>query len=247
MATTDIAPDGVNHYEASSDMPENIQKHVHIQYIDHHMLTITYRYWHQRYDLFSRYDEGIWLTDDAWFGVTPEAVADKIASDISTATLPTKKTLIDAFAGAGGNSIAFARSGRWEQIFAIEKDAKTLECAKHNAAIYGVKNKIVWIQGDCFEVMRKRLKSFTGPQYTADNVFGLHTMQPYGIGQLYTEFTALSNDVVLYLPRTSDLNELAVYAKKHQKESGKKMEVAHYCIRGVSKALCAYFGGFEFT
>jgi len=72
-------------------------------------------------------------------------------------------------------------------------------------------------------------------------------MQPYGIGQLYTEFTALSNDVVLYLPRTSDLNELAVYAKKHQKESGKKMEVAHYCIRGVSKALCAYFGGFEFT
>lgn len=86
-----------------------------------------------------------------------------------------------------------------------------------------------------------------GPQYTADNVFGLSTMQPYGIGQLYNEFTALSNDVVLYLPRTSDLNELAVYAKKHQKESRKKMEVAHYCIRGVSKALCAYFGGFEFS
>ena len=33
------------------------------------------RYWHQRYDLFARYDEGIWLTDDAWFGVTPEPVA----------------------------------------------------------------------------------------------------------------------------------------------------------------------------
>lgn len=86
-----------------------------------------------------------------------------------------------------------------------------------------------------------------GPQYTTDNVFGLGSMQPYGIGHLYTEFTAVSSDVVLYLPRTSDLNELAVYAKKHQKESGKKMEVAHYCIRGVSKALCAYFGGFEFT
>jgi len=34
-----------------------------------------------------------------------------------------------------------------------------LECAKHNAAVYGVKNKIVWISGDCFEVLRKRLKS----------------------------------------------------------------------------------------
>ena len=86
-----------------------------------------------------------------------------------------------------------------------------------------------------------------GPQYTADNVFGLSTMQPYGVGQLYDDFTAVTKDVVLYLPRSSDLNELAVYARKHHKESGKKMEVAHYCIRGVSKALCAYFGRFEFT
>ena len=37
-----------------------------------------------------------------------------------------------------------------------------LECAKHNAEVYGVRNKIVWIQGDCFEVLRKRLKSFGG-------------------------------------------------------------------------------------
>lgn len=33
------------------------------------------RYWNQRYSLFSYYDEGIYLTDDAWFGVTPEPVA----------------------------------------------------------------------------------------------------------------------------------------------------------------------------
>ncbi len=33
------------------------------------------RYWHQRRRIFSKYDEGIWMTDDAWFGVTPEPVA----------------------------------------------------------------------------------------------------------------------------------------------------------------------------
>jgi hypothetical protein len=32
-------------------------------------------YWAQRYRIFSKYDEGVWLTDDAWFGVTPEPVA----------------------------------------------------------------------------------------------------------------------------------------------------------------------------
>jgi hypothetical protein len=51
-------PDGVHHFEDGDDIPENIQK-----------------YWHQRYDIFSKYDEGIWMTDDAWFGVTPEPVA----------------------------------------------------------------------------------------------------------------------------------------------------------------------------
>jgi len=33
------------------------------------------KYFRQRYDLFSKYDEGIQLTHDAWFGVTPEHIA----------------------------------------------------------------------------------------------------------------------------------------------------------------------------
>lgn len=67
-----------------------------------------------------------------------------------------KDTIIDAFAGAGGNTIAFARSGRWSRIFAFEKDPDVLKCAKHNAEVYGVANKIWWIQGDCFEEAKKR-------------------------------------------------------------------------------------------
>lgn len=33
------------------------------------------RYWRQRYDIFYKYDDGIWMTDDLWFGVTPEPIA----------------------------------------------------------------------------------------------------------------------------------------------------------------------------
>ena len=32
-------------------------------------------YWRQRYTLFSRYDEGIQMTNDSWFGVTAEPIA----------------------------------------------------------------------------------------------------------------------------------------------------------------------------
>jgi trimethylguanosine synthase len=58
--------------------------------------------------------------------------------------------------------IAFALSGRWEQVFAIEKDAEILKCAKENAKIYGVSKKIWWIEGDCFEIIKNRFKSMGG-------------------------------------------------------------------------------------
>ena len=53
----------------------------------------------------------------------------------------------------GGNAIAFATSGHWKRVYAIEKDPATLECARHNAQIYGVHDRITWFQGDCFEVL----------------------------------------------------------------------------------------------
>lgn len=68
-----------------------------------------------------------------------------------------KAILIDCFAGVGGNVIAFALSGRWKRVYAIERDPKILECAIHNAEIYGVHNQISWYQGDCFEVLMKEL------------------------------------------------------------------------------------------
>lgn len=81
----------------------------------------------------------------------------RIAQDIAAAP-ESKKILIDAFAGAGGNTIAFALSGRWKQIFAIEKDPNVLACAKHNAEVYGVANKIWFVEGDCFNILQNRLK-----------------------------------------------------------------------------------------
>lgn len=33
------------------------------------------RYWFQRFKIWEKYDEGIWMTEDAWFGVTPEPIA----------------------------------------------------------------------------------------------------------------------------------------------------------------------------
>ena len=69
-----------------------------------------------------------------------------------------RSILVDAFAGAGGNTIAFALTGKWKRVYAIEKDPAVLRCAKHNAKVYGVDNKITWFEGDCFHIMKNQLK-----------------------------------------------------------------------------------------
>ncbi|KAJ9157303.1 hypothetical protein NKR23_g635 [Pleurostoma richardsiae] len=125
------------HYSRIGEVPWDIQK-----------------YWHQRYSIFSYYDYDIRLTDDAWFGVTPEPVATQIATDLAGSAPPSKTILVDLFAGAGGNAIAFALSGRWDRVVAVEKDAATLACAQHNAEMYEVPDGLItWVNDDCFEYL----------------------------------------------------------------------------------------------
>ena len=65
------------------------------------------------------------------------------------------RILIDCFAGVGGNTIAFAKSGKWDIIIAIEESEAVMKCAKHNGEIYGVANQISWCLGDSFDVLNK--------------------------------------------------------------------------------------------
>ncbi|KAI9850330.1 MAG: hypothetical protein M1838_005835 [Thelocarpon superellum] len=223
-------PPSCHHYVDVDEVPWDIQK-----------------YWQQRYDIFYRYDEGVWMTDDAWYGVTPEPVAQTIAEHLADAAAPEKDVLIDVFAGAGGNAIAFAASGRWKRVVAIEKDADALSCARHNASVYGVESKIEWFLGDCFDVLptmpddiRQHCVIFASPpwggqSYRSASVFDLSTMQPYSLQYLYQSLVAISPELVLYLPRSSDLRQIADLVPPHQ-----QAQAVHYCIRSASKALCVY-------
>ncbi|KAI4150497.1 MAG: hypothetical protein LQ340_004031 [Diploschistes diacapsis] len=166
----------------------------------------------------------------------------KVAEHVASATPESKSVLIDAFAGAGGNTIAFAKSGRWKRVYAIEKDPAVLACAKHNAQVYGVDHTISWYEGDCFEVIQKDLAGMAefavvfgsppwgGPGYRTDDIFDLSQMQPYNLSALIEPFQAFTKDVVLYLPRTSNLRQVARYS-----EDENRITIMHYCMEGASK------------
>lgn len=204
------------------------------------------KYWSQRYSIFSLYDEGIYMTDEAWFGVTPEPVANKVAEDIATFVSSSKTTIIDIFGGVGGNAIAFALSSRWTRVIAVEKDLSVIACGQNNAAIYGVADRITWVNDDCFsylsspssDIYPSETVIFASPPwggvgYNTERIFDLSKMSPYSLEQIHGACKGM--DSVLYLPRTSDLRQIAKLAPK-----GQKLDVVQYCMEGASKALVAY-------
>jgi len=56
------------------------------------------RYWHQRYRLFSKYDEGVWMDKEAWYSVTPEGIARHLAQFMAERSA-SRKLIVDAFCG----------------------------------------------------------------------------------------------------------------------------------------------------
>lgn len=141
--------------------------------------------------------------------------------------------------------IAFALSERWSKIIAVEKDPSAIACAQNNAEVYGVRDRITWVNDDCFNYLKSSPEidptktvifaspPWGGPGYSTDAIFNLNTMQPYSAKEIYAACKTM--DCALYLPRTSDLRQIARLVPK-----GKKIEVVQYCMEGASKALIAY-------
>lgn len=133
------------------------------------------KYWAQRYRLFSKFDEGVKLDAESWYSITPEKIAEHIADRCRA------DVLVDGFCGVGGNAIQFAFT--CERVIAIDIDPNKIELARHNAAVYGVEDRIEFIVGDFFQVMPS-LKAdvvflsppWGGPEYQNQEVFDLKEM-----------------------------------------------------------------------
>jgi trimethylguanosine synthase len=166
------------------------------------------------------------------------------------------------FTGVGGNAISLAlateedgETPRFDKVIAIELDTATLACAQNNAKIYDCADKITWVGGDSFKFLELLSESpdqleeelqvdvattaifasppWGGPGYRTDEVFDLTTMEPYNLTKLHEAYKAM--DHALFLPRTSDLRQIAELVP-----DGTKIDVIQYCVEGASKAMVAY-------
>lgn len=133
-----------------------------------------------------------------------------------------------------------------------------MTCAKHNAEIYDVQDMITWYHGDCFKILQSELKNIArhsvifasppwggktferppnllflnreGPSYRFQEVFDLSKTEPYSISDILNPLLNLTDDLVLYLPRTSDVRQIVSHLGDKS-----KIIVMHYCMEGASK------------
>ncbi|XP_057974901.1 uncharacterized protein LOC131162444 isoform X3 [Malania oleifera] len=166
------------------------------------------KYWHQRYLLFSRFDDGIKMDEEGWFSVTPEPIARHHAVRCGSGII------LDSFTGVGGNAIQFAL--RSKHVIAIDIDPKKIGYAGHNAAIYEVADCIDFINGDYFPLAPK-LKADTvflsppwgGPDYAKLATYDIKMLKPQDGHFLFHTAKDIASKIVMFLPRNVDINQLA--------------------------------------
>ncbi|XP_015690185.1 uncharacterized protein LOC102708232 isoform X2 [Oryza brachyantha] len=196
------------------------------------------KYWTQRYSLFSLFDSGIKMDEEGWFSVTPELIAKHHASRVGASIV------IDCFTGVGGNAIHFAT--KCKHVIAIDIDPQKIDCAQHNATVYGVNDHIDFITGD-FIHMSPHLKGETafmsppwgGPDYAKVDVYDITMLKPCDGYSLFKLGTSIASRVVMFLPRNIDQNQLADMCLSVDPPWA--VEVEKNFLNGKLKAITAYF------
>lgn len=195
------------------------------------------KYWKRRHSLFHRFDEGIKLDTESWFSVTPEKVAKHLAERCRC------DLIIDAFCGAGGNTIQFA--WQCERVIAIDIDPEKIAMARHNATVYGVAERIEFIVGDFF-MLAPTLHAdvvflsppWGGPKYTMNEYYDLETMlEPKPVSELMKTAGTITNNIALYVPRNTRSEQLVSLAKN----TG-SVEIEQNFLGRRFIALTAYYG-----
>ncbi|KFD56356.1 hypothetical protein M513_02811 [Trichuris suis] len=191
------------------------------------------KYYLQRYHLFARYEEGV-LMDE----VTPEAIAVHIAKRCAC------DTIVDAFCGVGGNTIQFARYCR--RVIAIDIDPVKIKCARRNAEIYGVSDRIEFLCADFF-VVAPHLDAdvvflsppWGGPSYQLSSTFNILKMDTMQNHSIFQVASVITKNIVYFVPRNSSVCNILELAGK-----GEVVEVEQNFLNGKLKTVTIYFGNF---
>ena len=177
----------------------------------------NYKFWLQRYYYFSKFDKGIQMDKESWYSVTPEKIAKY------TAKLIEGKTIIDGFCGCGGNVIQFSKY--CSKVYAIDISSRKLDLCKNNCRIYNCAKNIEFIHSDFLE-MKNKIKAdyiflsppWGGTEYKDSKVYSIKKFMYPDISKILRVSLNIADNILFFLPRNLDLDELFFLCSKAKNE-----------------------------
>lgn len=179
------------------------------------------KYWAKRYSLFSRFDDGVYMTAELWYSVTSEITA-RVVAKIVRKLLPECESVLDVCCGGGGNTIQF--STYFRSVVGIDVNPNNVTCARRNCQVYGVSDKCSFITGDWRDLCQRSdwvpgasgrfdfafcSPPWGGPAYKRDACFDLDRMLPLNLLLLCESMARFSNHFGLFLPRNLDFSQIS--------------------------------------
>ncbi len=147
---------------------------------------------------------GVRLDDEGRWSLTPEALALQIGR------WARGRKVIDAGCGVGGNAIGFARAG--SSVVAIEQDPERLAMARHNARIYGVADRIRFVQGDAVTLVDEHVDRealiFADPPWGRDWAERALSLQDFPLLAALVAMRARAFGLWVKLPASFPVGEL---------------------------------------
>lgn len=182
-------------------------------------------YW----DRLSETEKKMELDEEGLFSLALQPVALEIARKIPG------HIIADAFSGAGGMAIGFARAGK--KVIAIDSNKERLGMAERNAALFQVEGAIQFINGDALAVLPTINPDtvfldppWGGTDYNERGKFLFSDFEPDGRVLLDLAFS-VSKSVVMRLPKKFDFKELDELGRGYElQENLFNGRLLHYCV-----------------
>lgn len=210
------------------------------------------KYWKFKHNLFSKINSSpIYMTHELWFSVTPEMIAIFLARFIK-ACLPNATKVMDVFCGGGGNTIQLAKV--FPKVYGVDFSLEHLYCTYQNAKAYDVVDRMWLKHGSWPDMVAKgRITKlgldcvfgsppWGGPQYLSQDEYDLeNSLQPTGITEMLRGMLTVSQNVIMFLPKNSNLKQLARATRKVQGVNA-KCKVVYVKQNGFMKGILCMWG-----
>eukprot|EP00908_Phaeocystis_cordata_P010293 Transcript_21142.p1 GENE.Transcript_21142~~Transcript_21142.p1 ORF type:complete len:340 (-),score=86.08 Transcript_21142:24-1007(-) len=210
-------------------------------------------FWYRRRELFSKFDRGVRLDAESWASVTPERLAAHMAARLTRGGHG--RLVVDPFCGCGGNAIQQAVSDPTGAVLAIDVDPHKVAMARHNARLYGVQGRILFVVGDALSLL-PRIRAdavvlsppWGGIDYDDSGPFDLsRDMAPCCGFRIFEAACAAAPVVAYYLPKNTNRAQIAQLAARHASRACELQRVVRHTAasgsgrKPKSKVLVAFF------